>query len=62
MAIYRTKMINGLPPNKWAVELVADVGASEEFVKRMLEMHPLVDAGDIFEPQRQEVKSVSPQF
>lgn len=46
----------GVPPNKWPVELEAEVGASEEFVKHMLEIPPLVDAGDIFEPQRHQAK------
>lgn len=47
----------GLPPNKFKVELVAEVGTSEEFLKRMSELPLLVDAGDIDEPQRENVKS-----
>lgn len=43
-------------PNKWQVRLLANVGMGEEFVKRMTELHALVDAGEIVEPQRQVVK------
>src|SRR5271165_3291469 len=55
MAVYKMES-NGQPPNKWPVVKVADVGASEEFVKQMLELRPLVDAGSIFDPQRGKVK------
>lgn len=55
MAVYRTKD-NGLEPRYWKVEKVADVGASEEFVKAILDLIPIVDAGTIEEPKRQEVK------
>jgi hypothetical protein len=56
VAVYRMGKVDRLPPTKWPVEHVANVGADEEFVKNMLEMHPLVDAGTIYEPKRTEVK------
>ncbi len=48
---------SGKEPNEWKVLHFANVGTSEEFVQQlMLEMPELVDAGMIFEPQRQQVK------
>jgi hypothetical protein len=55
MTIHRVTP-SGLEPNKWKVQTVANVGTSEEFVHQMMELHPLVDAGTIFEPERQQVK------
>lgn len=46
---------DSLPPNKWPVVKLADVGW-EDFVKEILDIHAIVDAGTIFEPKRQEVK------
>lgn len=45
-----------LPPNKWRVELAANIGTAEEFVSRMLELSDLVNGTDIFDPQRQKAK------
>lgn len=55
MAVYRTQHHNGLEPNKWKIEKFADIGF-EEFVKALLELTLIVDAGTIEEPRRQEVK------
>jgi hypothetical protein len=55
MGVYKTK-IDGPEPNKWKVEKVADVGASEPFVQGMLDLHPIVDAGVMSEGQHQQVK------
>jgi len=49
-------MAKRLEPNQWKVEKVADIGASEEFVQQLLELHAIVDAGTIREPRRQQVK------
>jgi hypothetical protein len=44
-------------PQQWKVTHFANVGASEEFIQQvMMEMPLLVDAGTIYEPQRQKVK------
>jgi len=55
MSVYRAGH-DGLEPNQWKVEKVADVGTSEEFVKEMSDMLTIVDATNIYDPQRQEVK------
>lgn len=55
MAIHKMTP-NGPEPSKWPVELYADVGADEEFVKRMIELPQLVDAGQISGQQREEVR------
>ena len=46
-----------MEPHKWQVVHFADIGVSEEFVKVMTDIPSLVDAGSIYEPKRQEVKS-----
>lgn len=56
MAVYKMES-NGLPPNKWPVVKVADVDGTEEFIKQMMNLHRLVDAGSIYDPQRAAVKS-----
>jgi hypothetical protein len=53
--VYRMKD-NGLEPHKWKVEHVANVGGDEGFVKQMLELGTILEAGTIFNPRREEVK------
>lgn len=56
MGIYHAQKKDGLPPNKWPIVKFSDVGGDEPFVKGMLELTPIVDAGTIYDPQRSEVK------
>jgi len=44
-----------MEPHQWQVIHFADIGMSEEFVKVMTDVLPLVDAGTIYEPERKEV-------
>lgn len=46
----------GQEPNKWTMAKFADIGAGEEFVKGMLDVTPVLDAGTIEEPTRAKVK------
>lgn len=55
MSLHRINVVKGLEPNKWKVERFADIGY-EDFAKDMVELHPLVDAGTIEDPQRANVK------
>lgn len=55
MSLYKAEM-NGQEPNKWPVVKVADIGYDEEFVKQIVELRPLVDAGMIDDPQRANIK------
>lgn len=56
MGIYRADKQDGLPPNKWPIVKFADIGGDEPFVKGIMDMFPIVNAGDIHEPQRGKVK------
>jgi|SRR5450432_91814 len=54
MAIHKVDTSKG-EPNTWKVEKVADVGW-ENFVKEILDLRDIVDAGLIMEPRRADVK------
>lgn len=56
MGVYQAKKTKGLEPHKWPVVKMADVGADEPFVQGILDLLPIVDAGTIYEPERQQVK------
>jgi hypothetical protein len=56
MGVYKATKTKGLEPHKWPIVKVADVGADEPFVQAILDLLPIVDAGTIWEPERQEVK------
>lgn len=54
MSIFRTND-NGGEPSSWEVKKFAEI-PFEEWVRQMLDLLPLVDAGTIVDPKRQEVK------
>ena len=54
MAVFSTKD-NGREPIHWKVEKFAEI-PFEEWVQQMTDLIPLVDAGTIVEPKRQELK------
>jgi hypothetical protein len=54
MSSYRIEM-NGSEPNKWPVVKFADIGY-EDFVKEIVEIRSIVDAGTIEDPQRAKIK------
>jgi hypothetical protein len=55
MAVYQVKN-NGLEPNKWPVVKFADIGGDEPFVKQILELATIVDAGLIEGNERENLK------
>ena len=57
MSIFKVEVKPGERPNKWPVVHFADVGSDENFVKAILELTPLVDAGLIMDTQREDVKA-----
>jgi len=56
MAIHKMIAVDGLPPNKWPVEHVADVDYDEPFVKDIMEISPVVDATSLSSEEREAVK------
>src|SRR5947209_6801926 len=54
MSVYKMAK-DGSEPNKWAVVKFADIGY-EGFVKEIMELRAIVDAGTIGDPQREKIK------
>jgi hypothetical protein len=55
MAVYRVTN-NSLEPNKWPVVKFAEIGGDEPFVKQILELATIVDAGLIDGKEREDLK------
>lgn len=56
MVVYHTERQPVCHPRNWKMRKFADIDGSEQFVKDMLELRTLVDAGIIYEPLRTQVK------
>jgi hypothetical protein len=57
VTIHIMKMEPGKRPKDWKVVKLADSGGNEEFTRQILELRTIVDAGLIFDPEREGVKS-----
>ena len=55
MSVYRVNPQRGKEPSEWSVEKFAAI-PYEDWVKQIVDLNPLVDAGSIMEPQREAVK------
>src|SRR5437660_10221958 len=56
MAIHKLTVKPGVPPSQWKVVHFANIGTSELFVHRFLELPKLLNASEIYDPQRSKCR------